>query len=133
MKIAVQKVVGDMGEVWMIEVPIDAGTMKAPDGVAAIKAKMADVLRVADDRLLEINMRLIQHNKLAQSLTPEALLAMRQCVQMMYGRQHVKDVDENTRPEDARVAPADNDVATKLEKAAGALEGALEAVDQGGR
>lgn len=133
MKIAIQKVVGDMGEVWMIEVPVDANTLKAPDPVAAIKAKIGDVLRVADDRLMEINLRLMEHNRLAQALSPEGLLAVRQCVQIMYGRNQAPDVNERTTPADAHPAPHSDDVARKLEKAAGALEGALEAVDQGGR
>lgn len=135
MKIAIQKVVGDMGEVWMIEVPVDAKVLSAPDPVAAIKAKIGDVLRVADDRLYDINMRLMEHNKLAQQLSPEGMLAVRQCVAIMYGRNHTPDVNEKTQPSDAHPAAqaGANELAAKLEKAVGKLDGALEAVDQGGR
>lgn len=128
MKISVQKVIGDMGEVWQIEHQIHTDVFKQKDPVAAIKGQIKDVLRVADDRLYDINIRLIEHNKLAQGLTPEALLAVRQCVQVMYGqRGGVEQLPEKP--------PVRDDDATqgRVDKVVSALEGALEAVDEGGR
>ena len=127
MKIAIQKVVGDMGEVWMIEVPVGNDVLKSKDPVAAIKASIAGVLRVADDRLMEVNMRLLDHNKLAQSLEPAALLALRQCVQVMYGQRGGQEQLPATPP------PSDSDTQKKVDKVVSALEGALENVDEGGR
>lgn len=130
MKIVINKLVGDLGEQWAVEFPVSSDVLKAkgPGGpTEAIKAAIAPVLRVVDDRLLELNLRLIDHNRVAQSLDPAGLLAVRQCVEVMYGSRRVgadgpegKGVQKLT-PEDLPSAG----------NAAGALEKALEAVDQG--
>ena len=129
MKIAIQKVIGDMGEVWQIELQVPADVLKSKDPVAAIKAQASHVLRVADDRLMDINMRLIDHNRLAQTLDPAALLAMRQCVQVMYGQRGGAE----QLPQEPPKKVTEGDVESKVESLSKALEGALEAVDEGGR
>ena len=126
MKIAIQKVIGDLGEVWQIEVPVSNDVLKSADPVAGVKAVAAVALRVADDRLRELNMRLLDHNKMAQTLTPEALLALRQTIEVMYGSRVAPDGPERpgvkvVKPDEP--IPSDDRVAANLEKA-------LEAADR---
>ena len=133
MKISIQKPVGALGEIWMIEIPVSNDVLSAKDPVKALEGKMYTALRAVDNRLLELNLRLIDHNKIAQGLTPEGLLAVRQCVQMMYDRSMVPDVGPETQPGDRVDAARNLDTANKVERATSALEAALEQVDQGGR
>ena len=132
MKIIINKLVGDLGEQWALEIPVGHDVLKARDPVAAIKAQAAPILRVVDDRLLELNMRLLDSNRLAQSLTPEALLALRQTVEIMYGRRVAPDGQGgSTQGMQAPPSPAEGTTAAKAEVAGKALEKALEAVDEG--
>ena len=139
MKIAIQKTVGDLGEVWMVEVPVDAGILKGEDPVVALKAKLAPALRVLDDRLLDLNLRLLNRNKMAQSLGPEANMAIHQVVQVMYGRASgpiIVDRDGqivDTQPDAPRRDGGQPEVNPHVEKASDALSKALEAADHGGR
>lgn len=128
MKIVIGKLVGDLGEQWSIEVPIGNDLLKSKDPVGAIKTVSGIVLRVVDDRLLEMNMRLLDSNRMAQSLPPDALLALRQTVEIMYGRRVAPDgpTPQGVGKPPVPQAPTDQDVSASLEKA-------LEAVDEGGR
>ena len=129
MKIVINKLVADLGEQWSIEIPVPNDILKAQDPVAGIKAIVAPAMRAMDDRLMEMNMRLLDSNKMAQSLTPEANLALRQVVQVMYG---ARTNPETQAPVLTREqAPPSPDVAAQ--KAQTALEKALEATDEGGR
>ena len=132
MKIVINKLVGDLGEQWAIEFPVPSDILKAkgPDGPAeAIKAAVAPILKVVDDRLFEINMRLIAHNRAAQSLDPAGLLAVRQCVEVMYGGKRIGvDGPEGKGVQDVK---HESLVEPVVEKAADALEKALQGVDQG--
>lgn len=128
MKITIQKLIGDLGETWMLEVPVGNDILKSQDPVAGITAATAAILRVADNRLQHLNQRLLDSNRMAQSLTPEAMLALRQTVEVMYGSRIAPDGPQ--RPE-VKVTPpgahvSDAALASNLEKA-------LEAVDEGGR
>ena len=127
MKIVINKLVGDLGEQWSIEVPVGNELLKSPEPVAAIKANLGSVLRVVDDRLLELNMRLLDSNRMAQTLTPEAMLALRQTVEVMYGSRVAPDGPVRPQVNDPSAqakVPTEDAVAGKLEKA-------LEAVDVG--
>lgn len=121
MKVTIQKPVGILGEVWLIEVPVTNDLLKSKDPIGAIKAQMSSVLRIVDDRLGDLNQRLIDHNTMAQKLAPEGLLAVRQCVDLMYGRMVAPD---GAPP--AEVTPPDGKIEASLERA-------LEAADEGGR
>ena len=128
MKIVINKLVADLGEQWSIEIPVPNDVLKAQDPVAGIKAIVAPAMRAMDDRLMEMNMRLLDSNKMAQSLTPEANLALRQVVQVMYG---ARTNPETQAPVLTREqAPPSPGVAAQ--KAQTALEKALEATDEGG-
>ena len=139
MKIVVQKTVGDLGETWMVEIPVDGGLRKSDDPVTAIKAKIDPVFRVMDDRLLEINMRLLNRNAVARKLGPEANMALHQTVEVMYGRRQgpvVIDRDGMIRDtSETEIPPSDPEVTRvnvdKAQKALGKLEAALEAGDAG--
>lgn len=134
MKITIQKIVGDLGETWMIEVPVSSDVLRSRDPVVGIKAHTETALRVIDDRLLEMNLRILARNKIAQKLTPEALLALNQTIQIMYGiaadpsaRRVMQDVREEAKDPKVEVTPpSDQDVTRQLEMA-------LEATDEGGR
>ena len=124
MKITIQKPVGILGEVWLVEVPVTNDVMKSKDPVAGIEAATSVATRVMDNRLLQLNLRLLEHNRVAQTLTGEQMLAVRQCVELMYGS--LVGVDGPNRPQvTAPAETSDAGVQSKLEKA-------LEAVDQGG-
>ena len=130
MKIVVNKLVGDLGEQWAVEynVPSDVLKAKGENGpAAAIKEAMAPILRVLDDRLLEMNLRLIDHNRAVQSLDPAGVLGVRQCVEIMYGRRQPATPGEQTPV----IPEQTGDPAVAAEKAGNALEAALEGVDQG--
>lgn len=127
MKIIIGKLVGDLGEQWSIEVPIGNDVLHCKDPVNAVKAISGIALRVVDDRLLEMNMRLLDSNRMAQSLTPDALLALRQTVEIMYGRRVAPDgPGPQSVGKPVPEPPTDASVAKSLEKA-------LEAVDEGSR
>lgn len=129
MKIVVNKLVGDLGEQWAIEIPVTNDVLKSKDPVGLITDATKAALRVVDNRLLEINMRLIEHNKMAQSLTPEGLLAVRQCVAVMYGTR--TDPSSQVSQDAPRVeAPGQPGEVVTIAKN---LEKALEATDEGGR
>lgn len=129
MKIVVNKLVGDLGEQWSVEVPVGNDLLKAKDPVAAIEAQMEPVLRVVDNRLLALNMRLLDSNRMAQALSPEAMLALRQTVEVMYGSR-VPPEGPQRPPEPVKQATQDP---VGAEKVALALERAMEATDEGGR
>ena len=127
MKIVINKLVGDLGEQWAIEYNVPSDVLKAggKDGPTdAIKAAVAPILQVVDDRLLALNLRILNHNRVAQTLSPEGLLAVRQCVEVMYGR---RVAPEGSQPP---VVP-DANVSEKADEAGKSLERALEAKDQG--
>lgn len=124
MKITIQKPVGILGEVWLVEVPVSSDILKSKDPVGGIKRTTDVATRVMDDRLLSLNLRLIDHNKMAQELTPEGLLAVRQCVEAMYGNL----LGPSQAPKMVREDPE-----AESEKVTLALERALEATDEGGR
>ena len=123
MKIAIQKLVGDLGETWMVEIPVTNDILHSKDPVVGIKASAAAALRVMDDRLYDLNKRLLAGNAQAQKLTPEAKLALGQVIEIMYGR---RQGGPNAAPEIER--PGDPALASKVEAG---LEAALEAVDGG--
>ena len=85
MKIIVNKMVGE-GEQFAIEVNINDDTL-AKLGVGWAQASLAPALALVDARLLDLNTRLLNANRMAQTLTPEANAAMRQCVDILWGRQ----------------------------------------------
>lgn len=124
MKIVINKLVGDLGEQWAIEIPVPSDVLKGKDPVAAIKAISFPALRAVDDRLLELNMRLLDRNQIAQKLTPEANLALQQTIEVMYGRRVVLQAPEEVGPQPT-VLPK-GDIESNLERA-------LEATDEGGR
>ena len=132
MKITIQKPVGILGEVWLVEVPVTNDVLKSRDPVAGIQAATDVATRVMDDRLLQLNLRLMAHNTLANKLAPEAGMAVRQCVELMYGRMVGPDGQQPGQP--MVLTPADVDkMGPTDEKLASNLEKALEAVDEGGR
>ena len=123
MKITIQKPVGILGEVWLVEVPVTNDVLKSKDPVAGIEASTAVATRVMDNRLLQLNLRLIAHNTLAQKLDPAGMLAVRQCMEVMYGQM----LGPKQAPEQVEIIPpSDERLTSNLEKA-------LEAVDEGGR
>ena len=126
MKITVQKPVGILGEVWLVEVPVSNDILKSKDPVAGIESMTDVATRVLDNRLLQLNLRLIEHNKLAQNLPGDAAMAVRQCVEVMYGQMLGPS---QVKPQ---VTSPDGE-GQRDEKVALALERALEAVDEGGR
>ena len=132
MKITIQKPVGILGEVWLVEVPVTNDVLKSRDPVAGIQAATDVATRVMDDRLLQLNLRLMAHNTLANKLAPEAGMAVRQCVELMYGR--MVGPDGQQPGQHMVLTPADVDkMGPTDEKLASNLEKALEAVDEGGR
>ena len=137
MKIVINKLVADLGEQWSIEIPVPNDVLKAQDPVAGIKAIVAPAMRTMDDRLMEMNMRLLDSNKMAQSLTPEANLALRQVVQVMYGARTNPETQApvTTQPglHGQGPRPGDERPDVAAQKAQTALEKALGATDEGGR
>ena len=129
MKIVINKLVGDLGEQWSVEVPVPNDVLKASDPVAALKVLTAPALRAVDDRLLELNMRLLDSNRMAQGLTPEANMALRQVVEVLYGRRVAPGEPPGQEPQQPP-APGPDVVAQRAQTA---LEKALEATDEGGR
>ena len=121
MKIIVNKMVGE-GEQFAIEVNIGEDVLKR-EGVKGAQDRLSPALALVDARLLELNTRLLNANKLAQKLTPEANYAMRQCVDILWGRQ--TPPAEFPADEPATVASGD------LDAEAEALSAALEASDAG--
>ena len=129
MKIIINKLVGDLGEQWAIEYNVPSDVLKAGGAegpTEAIKKAVAPILRVVDDRLLELNVRLLNHNRVAQTLTPEGLQAVRQCVEVMYGRRVAPEGPQNPQPSAQTIETEE-----KVAQAASALEKALEAGDAG--
>lgn len=129
MKIVVNKLVGDLGEQWAIEVPVSNEVLKSKDPVAGITAALAPALRVVDNRLLEMNTRILARNVMASSLSPEALMVLNQTVQIMYGVQ-AGDRSVAARQEAERQARGEPNAPRD---AVASLERALEATDEGGR
>ena len=123
MKIIVNKMVGE-GEQFAIEVNINDDTL-AKSGVEWAQARLAPALALVDARLLELNTRLLNANRMAQTLTPEANAAMRQCVDILWGRQ--------TPPMDLPAIQKDEKAASDavLSEKVAKLAEALEAVDAG--
>lgn len=129
MKIVIQKTVGDLGETWMVEVPLERVKADTEEQVVAqIKNRLDPALRVMDDRLLNLNLRLLNRNAMARKLAPEANEALNQVVQMMYGRrQGPVMVDQDGVIQDTSMPKIPEDqVQGNVERAAGALERALE-------
>lgn len=122
MKITIQKPVGILGEVWLVEIPVSNDVLKSKDPVAGIEAQASVATRVMDNRLLQLNLRLIDHNEIARKLDPEAHLAVRQCVEAMYGTLVGPAQGKFQKEEEGKPAPGDENIARNLEKA-------LEAVD----
>ena len=125
MKIIINKLVGDLGEQWAIEYNVPSDVLKA-GGAEAIKKAVAPILKVVDDRLLELNLRLLNHTRVAQTLTPEGFQAVRQCVEIMYGRRVAPEGPQNPQPSAQTIETEE-----KVAQAASALEKALEAGDAG--
>ena len=135
MKIVINKLVGDLGEQWAVEIPVGNEVLKSKDPVAGIMAAAAPALRVVDDRLLDLNLRLLAHNKAAQELDGAGLLAVRQCIEIMYGRRG-NDGPQGTGVQGVVLPPKSepsDDVQAKVLAAGDALATALEAGDHGGR
>lgn len=138
MKIVVNKLVGDLGEQWALEFQVGNDILHSKDPVGAIKEAMYAVLRAIDDRLLEMNLRIMAKNKMAQSLTPEALMALNQTVQIMYGIQTDPSAQAVRQAVEKEVlGPSQPPPNSKSETAPVGLEKALEAVgaleDEGGQ
>ncbi len=124
MKIIVNKLIGDLGEQWSVEIPVTNDVLKSKDPVVAIEAITNVALRVADNRLQSLNQRLLDSNRMAQTLTPEAMLALRQTVEVLYGSR--VPPEGLKRPTTEPVPPDDTKVVSSLETA-------LEAMDEAGR
>ena len=123
MKIVVNKMVGE-GEQFAIEMNIADEVVKK-EGSKGVQARFLPALDLVDTRLLVLNTRLLNANRMAQTLTPEANAAMRQCVDILWGRQ--------TPPMDLPAIQKEEKAASDVvlsEKAAKLAE-ALEAVDAG--
>ena len=137
MKIVINKLVGDLGEQWAIEVPVSNDILKSANPAVGIMEAVAPALRIVDDRLLDLNMRLINHNKAAQSLDGAGLLAVRQCIEVMYGRRTPPDGPEGKGTQDvvipSRGESVSDDTQGKVLTAGDALAKSLEAADHGGR
>ena len=123
MKIIVNKMVGE-GEQFAIELNIGDDILKK-EGMEGAQARLSPALALVDARLLELNTRLLNANRMAQTLTPEANAAMRQCVDILWGRQ-TPPMDLPTIQKEEKAASD----AVLSEKAAKLAE-ALEAVDGG--
>ena len=123
MKIIVNKMVGE-GEQFAIEVNINDDVLKK-EGVEGAQTRLSPALALVDARLLELNTRLLNANRIAQTLTPEANAAMRQCVDILWGRQ--------TPPMDLPAIQKEEKAASDavLSEKAAKLAAALEAVDAG--
>ena len=123
MKIIVNKMVGE-GEQFAIELNIGEDVLKK-EGVEGAQVRLAPALALVDARLLELNTRLLNANRLAQKLTPEANAAMRQCVDILWGRQ--------SPPMDLPAIQGEEKTASDavLSEKAAKLAEALEAADAG--
>ena len=120
MKIIVNKMVGE-GEQFAIEININDDVLKK-EGVEGAQARLSPALALVDARLLELNTRLLNANRLAQKLTPEANAAMRQCVDILWGRQ-TPPMDLPAIQKEEKAA-SDAILGEKAARLAGALEAA---------
>ena len=130
MKITIHKVTAD-GEQVSVEVPLTSDMLRlAQRGEVTLRTYLTPILELMDDRLLEMNKRIIASNYLTKKLPVDAQVALHNVLDVLHGKSSgpaTEEVLEAARREyDEQKRKAENATATSplqgIEEIPGAVE-----------